>query len=128
MIFKIDATSSVPIYAQIVEQVKRGLAASIIRPGDSLPSLREMSALLRVSPLTVSKAYRELESVGIAKTEHGRGTFITAQTKELGAKYRREALERAVDNMLTEAHNLAASPKEIRAAVDERLRALQESE
>ena len=77
MIFTIDTTSSVPIYAQLVEQVKYALAAGILRAGDPLPSLRQTAAGLRVNPLTVSKAYRALEADGIIVTDHGRGSSVS---------------------------------------------------
>lgn len=122
MIFDIDTTSSLPIYAQIVAQVKHAVAAGILRAGDALPSLRETASRLRVNPLTVSKAYRELESEGIVVTGHGRGTFISAKSADLGEEYRREALDKAADRLLVEAYHLGASPDEIRQAVEERLK------
>lgn len=124
MIFSIDTTSSVPIYAQIVEQVKYALAAGILRAGDPLPSLRQTANRLRVNPLTVSKAYRALEADGIIVTDHGRGSFISTELPKLGDEYRRESLERAVGRMIVEAYHLGASPKEIRAVVKKRLNEL----
>jgi len=124
MIFNIDTTSSVPIYAQIVEQVKYALAAGILRSGDPLPSLRETATSLRVNPLTVSKAYRQLEADGIVITDHGRGSFISAESPELGDEFRRESLNRVVDRMIVQAYHLGASPKEIRIVVKDRLNEL----
>ena len=124
MIFNIDTTSSVPIYAQIVEQVKYALAARILRAGDALPSLRQTAGNLRVNPLTVSKAYRQLEAEGIVITDHGRGSFISAEFPQLGEEYRREALNQVVDRMIVQAHQLGASPEEVRATVEERLNEL----
>lgn len=121
MIFSIDTTSSVPIYAQIIAQVKHAVAAGVLRSGDALPSLRETSSRLRVNPLTISKAYRELEVEGLVSTDQGRGTFVTAKTKSLGRKYRRQALDQAVDRMLVEAYHLRASPENIRRTVEDRL-------
>ena len=122
MIFNIDTTSSVPMYAQIIAQVKHAIAAGVLRLGDGLPSLRETATRLRVNPLTVAKAYRELEAAGLVQTEHGRGTFISARCDELGEGYRREELVQTVDRMLVEAYHLGASPDEIRLTVEERLR------
>ena len=122
MIFNIDTTSSVPMYAQIIAQVKHAIAAGLLRPGDGLPSLRETATRLRVNPLTVAKAYRELETLGIVFTEHGRGTFVNAHSKELGEDYRREALSQAVDRMLVEAYHLGVNPDEVRLTVEDRLK------
>lgn len=124
MVFDIDLTSSVPIYAQIVTQVKHAIAGGVLRPGDPLPSLREMASQLRINPLTVTRAYRELESIGIVLTEHGRGTYVSANTSFLSDGYRREALDQVVDSMLVEARRLGATPDDIRSTVESRLHLL----
>lgn len=126
MIFNIDITSSIPIYAQIIAQVKHAIAAGVLRAGDGLPSLREAASRLRINPLTVARAYRELEASGIVRTDHGRGTFVSSKSQELGEEYRREALDQAVDRMLVEAYHLGASPDEVREVVENRLRAISE--
>lgn len=122
MIFTIDVASSVPIYAQIIAQVKYAIAAGILRTGDSLPSLRETAAKLRVNPLTVAKAYRELETGGVVITEHGRGTFIGDGSPDLGEEYRQEVLKQAVDRLIVEAHQVGASSDEVILTVRERLK------
>ena len=124
MIFSIDTTSSVPIFAQIIAQVKYAIAAGVLRPGDVLPSLRETAGRLRINPLTVAKAYRELEADGIVRTDHGRGTFVNALPANLGEEYRRDALNQAVDRLLVEAYHLGLSPDEVRAAIEDRLQAM----
>ena len=124
MIFTIDVVSSVPIYAQIIAQVKHAIAAGILRTGDSLPSLRETATKLRVNPLTVAKAYRELETGGIVVTEHGRGTFVGDVSLDLGDEYRQDVLNQAVDRMLVEAHQVGASSDEVILTVRERLKAI----
>jgi nifR3 family TIM-barrel protein len=105
----------------IIAQVKQAIAAGVLRPGDSLPSLRELASQLRVNPLTVARAYRELGQQGILNTEHGRGSTISPAAADLGEQYRREALARAVDHLLEQASHLGASPEEVRAAIEERL-------
>jgi GntR family transcriptional regulator len=125
MIIDIDPSSAVPIYAQIAEQVKHAIAAGVLRPGDLLPSRRDLAVRLRINPLTVTKAYQELEAEGIVVTEHGRGTFIALKTIDLGEDYRREALTQAVDHMLVVAHQLGSTSDEILERVNDRLRALQ---
>lgn len=122
MIFNIDTTSSVPIYAQIIAQVKHAIAAGVLQTGDSLPSLRETATKLRVNPITVAKAYRELEMNGIVVTEHGRGTFIRSSSSDIGEEYRREVLKQAVDRMIVEAHQVGASSDEVLLTVRERLK------
>lgn len=124
MILKIDTTSSTPIYAQIITQVKHLIASGALQPGDALPSLRDMAARLRVNPLTVAKAYRELEVSGIVVTERGRGTFIAERSKGLSDEYKREALSVAVERMFDEAHQLGASPEEILEVVTHTVRGM----
>ena len=128
MRFSVDTTSATPIYAQLIAEVKRAIATGILHPGDNLPSLRELASQLRVNPLTVARAYRELEALGIIITEHGRGSRISETAAGLGEGYRREALVEVIDRLLVEAYHLGASPAEVRALVDERLRALQPEE
>lgn len=121
----VDPTSAIPIYAQLVEQVKHAVASGRLAPGDPLPSLREVAAFLRISPLTVKKAYGELETLGITATEHGRGTFIRAGASAFSEEYRRETLAQVVDRMLVEAHHLGASAEDIVELVRERARLLE---
>ncbi len=123
MRFEVETTSAVPIYAQIVAQVKQAMAAGVLRAGESLPSLRELASSLRVNPLTVARAYRELEAAGLVTTEHGRGTFVSAQAVALGDAARQELLAAAVDRLLVEAYHLGATPDAVRATLEERLQA-----
>ncbi len=126
MRFTVETTSAVPVYAQLVAQVKGAIAAGVLRPGDALPSLRELAGRLRVNPLTVARAYRELEAGGIIVTEHGRGSFIGPVAEAAGAAYRKEALRAAVERLLAEAAHLGATPEELRAALDERMNSKKE--
>lgn len=113
MRFTVDPASSVPMYAQLVEQVKHAVAAAMLRRGDVLPSLREVSTRLRISPLTVKKAYGELETLGIVTTEPGRGTFISGDAGAFSAQYTQAALVQAVDRLLVEAYHLGASVDDV---------------
>lgn len=124
MRFTVDPTSSTPIYAQLVEQVKHAIAAGTLAQGEVLPSLREVATRLRISPLTVKKAYGELEAMGIASTEHGRGTFIASNSNAFSEQYRNEALVRIINRMLIEAHQLGASLDDILTLTRERRQAL----
>jgi len=128
MRFTVDTTSAIPIYAQLITEMKHAIAAGLLRAGDALPSLRELAGELRVNPLTVARAYRELEALGIITTGHGRGSFISAGAADLGEAYRREALAEAVERLLVEAYHLGATPAEIRTLVEARLQILQGEE
>ena len=73
----IDATSSTPIYEQIIDEVKEGIIKGIIEPGEKLPSVRELAKMLTLNPNTIQKAYQELERQKVTVTIRGRGTFVS---------------------------------------------------
>ncbi len=93
-----------PIYRQIMRQVADALAGGRIRPDDKLPSQRELAEQLVISPLTVKKAYDELERQGIIRTERGRGTFVNAAGAAIDPEEQRRRLRAAVRRVLSEAH------------------------
>jgi len=78
MTFRIDLGSGVPPYLQLVHQVEHALRLGALAPGDQLPKVRDVVSNLAMNPNTVSKAYRELETKGLAVGRPGRGTFIVA--------------------------------------------------
>src|SRR6266478_4397565 len=75
--FSLDLRSGVPVYRQIIDQVLGGIASGTLRPGDQLPTVRQLAVDLAINPNTVVRAYRELEIRGILSTQQGTGTFIT---------------------------------------------------
>ena len=75
--FRIDAGSGVPLYRQLVEQVRRDVVLGRLGPGDQLPTLREVVDALAINPNTVVKAYVELEHEGLVVRRQGMGTFVT---------------------------------------------------
>lgn len=89
----IDPNSSVPIYQQIGDYIRRAVAAGVYRPGEMIPSLRAMALDLTVNPNTVQRAYEELEREGLIQARKGLGMFVTkngaasAQTKSEAAVY-----------------------------------------
>jgi GntR family transcriptional regulator len=74
--FRLDTRSGVPTYLQLVQQVEQALRLGILRPGDQLPTAREVVGSLAINPNTVLKAYRELDRAGLVETQRGRGTFV----------------------------------------------------
>ncbi|WP_214760483.1 GntR family transcriptional regulator [Exiguobacterium sp. s129] len=77
MLYKIDMKSSEPLYEQIVSQTKELVIRGILRPGDKVMSVRELATDLVINPNTVSKAYQELERLGLLEMRRGRGTFVS---------------------------------------------------
>mgnify|MGYP000060822116 CR=1 FL=1 len=90
----INSSSMVPIYEQIVDQVKAQIISGELKEDDNLPSVRTLSKELRISALTVKKAYDSLEQEGFTVTIHGKGTYVAAANKEMMMEeYRREVEE-----------------------------------
>ena len=81
--FRLDPTSGVPTYLQLVQQVEQALRLGYLKPGDQLPRVREVVASLAINPNTVLKAYRDLETKGLATGRPGQGTFIQATLTQI---------------------------------------------
>jgi GntR family transcriptional regulator len=81
--FRLDAASGVPTYLQLVQQVEHALRLGYLKPGDQLPKVRDVVASLAINPNTVLKAYRELETKGLASGRPGQGTFIEATLSQV---------------------------------------------
>ena len=97
-LFSIVPGSTEPIYRQLIEQVRRMVAAGVLAPGDTLPSVREVAQALAVNPMTVSKAYNMLETEGVLARQRGLGMQVAARrgtTRGEREKLLRPTLERA---------------------------------
>ena len=87
--FRLDLQSGMPVYRQIIDQVTGGMAAGALKPGDQLPTVRQLAVDLTINPNTVVRAYRELEIRGVLETQQGTGTFISHQ-KVIGDRVERQ--------------------------------------
>lgn len=76
---RLDLASGVPVYRQIIDQVTTGIATRSLKPGDQLPTVRQLAVDLAINPNTVVRAYRELEIRGVLETQQGTGTFISSK-------------------------------------------------
>ena len=81
--FRLDPASGVPTYLQLVQQVEHALRLGYLKPGDQLPKVRDVVTSLTINPNTVLKAYRELETKGLAAGRPGQGTFIQATLSQI---------------------------------------------
>jgi GntR family transcriptional regulator len=90
MLFRPNPSSGVPIYLQLMEQVKHSIETGALRPGEQLPGIRPLAEELVINPNTVAKAYRELEHEGVIELRQGAGAFVSgnARAKELRNKFR----------------------------------------
>ncbi len=115
MWFNIDPSSGLPIYRQLVEQVNQGVAGGLLKPGDRLPSVRDLALELTINPHTVAKAYQELEREGVVEMPRGKGVFIAAgRAVAVPAREERERmLADAVDRLAAEAYRLRLDPADV---------------
>jgi GntR family transcriptional regulator len=123
MFFELHFQSGVPVYLQLVDQVKAAAASGALEPGDPLPGIRPLAEHLRVNRNTVAKAYAELEAQGIVETIAGKGCFLRRPNTPFKAEVRRARLTEAIDAMLVQAHHLQIDNTEVRRLVGERLEA-----
>src|SRR5881394_4633353 len=103
MEFQVDPTTRVPIYRQLMDQIRLAVARGRLRPGSRLPSVRELSRELVINPNTVARVYTELERDGVLNTRPGLGVFVAQPRNDLTKKARKERLIAMVDGLLTEA-------------------------
>jgi GntR family transcriptional regulator len=106
MQIEIDSTDGIPIYLQLVQQVKYLIATGRLQAGQQLPSVRKLSDQLVVNPNTIAKAYRELELTGIVATRPGSGVFVSETASPLARKEQHLLLIDKVDNVILEARHL----------------------
>ncbi|MEE1027384.1 MAG: GntR family transcriptional regulator [Agathobacter sp.] len=114
----LNNSSMIPIYEQIVDQVKNQIIAGIIIENEALPSVRALSAELKISALTVKKAYDRLEEEGFVITVHGKGTFVAATDKNLAIEARRKAVEDDFTNAIQKAKAVGMTVDEVREIVE----------
>ncbi len=121
MKFQCDTTSRTPIYRQLIDQVRRGIARGSLRSGDRLPSVRKLSRDLVVNPNTISKAYTELEREGTLITQQGRGVFVAEFGTDLTKRARRKQLVEQLDLLFVEAVHLGFTAEELLKMVEDRI-------
>lgn len=113
MWFHIDPSSGVPIYIQIMDQVKHAIASGLLEGGDQLPSVRELALQLTINPNTVAKAYTELERYGSIVTLRGRGTFVSGKGLHLPKDERVKVATPSIDKLLVDAYHLKLDRDEV---------------
>jgi DNA-binding transcriptional regulator YhcF (GntR family) len=101
--FGLDAHSGVPVYRQIVDQVRGGIASGALHAGDQLPTVRQLAVDLSINPNTVVRAYRELELGGLLESNQGTGTFIRTQEIEGSKQERARQLTQIVGDCIARA-------------------------
>jgi len=110
-----------PIYLQVVDQIKAAAASGALRPGEMLPSIRPLAEELRVNRNTIAKAYSELESLGVIETLPGRGCFLKENHSGLRKEVRRKLLIAEIDQVIVQAHHLQVARDEFLELLHERM-------
>ncbi len=124
----INLTDGVPIYRQIVNQVKYLVASGLLQPGEELPPIRTLALQLKVTPNTIVKAYGELETSGVLQKRQGSGTFVSeGRPQQVALRERRRVIEQRIDALLAEAHQLNFTADDILRMVRERKAAMDET-
>jgi len=121
MLFRIEPSSTTPIYDQIVAQVIFGIAARTLEVGKLIPSVRDLAVMLEVHPNTVARAYQELERKGVVTARRGRGMEVTHEAPRIAVQERQEILRRRLRDALREAVTSALPMEDIRRLVEEEL-------
>ena len=121
MVLQINFKSGMPIYLQIVDQIKAAAASGALQPGEALPSIRPLAEELRVNRNTVAKAYSELESQGVIGTLPGRGCFLKENHSALRKGVRRELLIEEIDRAIVQAYHLQVPRGEFLELIHERM-------
>jgi len=102
----VSAHDGVPIYLQIVNQVKYLVASGRLAPGDEVPPIRTLAQQLVINPNTVAKAYHELEREGVVTKRHGAGTYVSDNGSPLAKRERTKILTQRIDALLAEARHM----------------------
>jgi GntR family transcriptional regulator len=124
----INLADGVPIYRQIVNQVKYLVASGLIQPGEELPPIRTLALQLKVTPNTIVKAYGELEISGVIHKRRGSGTFVSeGRPPQVTLRERRRVIEQRIDALLAEAHQLNFSEDDLLRMLRERKAAMDET-
>lgn len=122
MNFAIDARDGVPIYLQIVEQIKKSIALGRLKPEEALPSVRQLALDLTINPNTVARAYLELEHQGVISKRQGQGTFVSSQAAEASRRERQKVVGALFEKAIVEAVNSGLNAAEIDEIYQQRVR------
>jgi GntR family transcriptional regulator len=124
LLLRPNPSTGVPIYLQLMEQVKHGIETGALRPGDQLPGIRPLAEELVINPNTVAKAYRELEHEGVIELRHGAGAFVTGTPGARKVTDKLRAAQRIVGDAVEKLHARGVTDEEIRRLFEAELAGL----
>jgi len=125
MQIRVSSSDGVPIYLQIVNQVKYLVASGRLTPDEQLPPVRKLAEQLLVNPNTVARAYRELEAAGVIVTRRGSGVFVSDSGSPLARREQNRILNERIDMLLTEARQMDVDMEVLVGLVRQRGRQMQ---
>ena len=117
--FRLDLKSGVPVYRQLIDQVLAAIATGALRPGDRLPTVRQVAVDLTINPNTVVRAYKELEIRGVLNTQQGTGTFIADNQVRPDEVERRRRLGQIVGETIARAGSEGFTVDELMEVLNE---------
>ena len=117
MAYVLDAASGIPIYRQIIEQVKVAISSGELKAGDQLPTVRQLAVDLSINLNTVIRAYRELELEGFLDMQQGTGTFVSTRKPEVDQLQKQRMIDQIVADMVARASSYGISMEELAAAM-----------
>ena len=118
---QINPNSGVPVYRQVMDQIRYYVASGLLAPGAQLPSIRSLATSLAVNPTTIVKAYTELQHGGVVEMKQGKGAFVAESVGALSEAQLTEALKRLARQLAVEAAQMGASAELVRKVVEEEL-------
>ncbi len=121
MHIRLNPQSGVPIYLQLMEQIKHGIESGALQPGDQLPAIRKLAETVVMNANTVAKAYRELEHEGYIEVRHGAGAFIANKLNSREVQNRMEQARPLIEQAVSQATRLGLNEEEIRRLVEAEL-------
>jgi GntR family transcriptional regulator len=119
MRFSIDPSSGIPIYLQIMRQIKTAIAMGRLSAEDPLPSVRQLAMDLAVNHNTIARAYLDLEHLGVIYKRAGQGTFVSRQSQDAVVQKNRSKLCGLLEKVVAEAERLDLDAEEIRSCLDQ---------
>src|SRR5919112_6170085 len=127
MLFRPNPSSGLPIYLQLMEQIKHGIETGALRPGEQLPGIRPLAEELVMNPNTVAKAYRELEHEGVIELRHGAGAFVSTSAREKKATEKVRAGQAIVAAAVERLRTSGLTDEEIRRVFEAELAGLRKT-
>src|SRR6266404_6063146 len=125
---QLNPHSGVPVYRQMIAQIKYYVASGALKPGDQLPSIRELAQALAINPTTVVRVFSELEHEQVIEMRHGKGAFVAANGRRVSAAERERLVRQLARHLAVEAKQIGASAGEVLKVMKEELTELQEAD